>query len=193
MSVKPGSSTCPEMRDVTAPRSFHAPRFGFGACSLIELANRALMSSSLSVADQMQILRSGDDVATFALQHLGLPSDWRDTNEPGNTERCQDAVNRVFTLTRADIETCLATQGLEPEKLPPVRTTKDSHDGTYFIARRPGEWEYYYQERGFPWAGVTFDDLGEARKFLLNDFIPIWLEHLRVPCRTKDGRMMTSL
>lgn len=151
------------------------------------------MSSPLSTAEQMQVLQSNADVATWSLQHLGLPSEWRDTNEPGNTERCQDAVNRVFTLTRADIEASLAAQGLEPEQLPPVRTEKDSHDGTYFIAKPGGTWDYYYQERGFPWAGVTFNDLGEARKFLLNDFIPIWLEHLRVPCRTKDGRMIESL
>ena len=141
----------------------------------------------------MQVLRSGADVAAFALRHLGLPDEWRDTNEPGNTERCQDAVNRVFTLTRAEIEASLATQGLDPEQLPPVRTAEDSHDGTYFIAKPEGGWDYYYQERGSPWAGVTFDDLGEARKFLLNDFIPVWLAHLRIPCRTQDGRMITSL
>lgn len=151
------------------------------------------MSSPLSIAEQMQVLQSDADVATFALRHLGLPDEWRDTNEPGNTERCQDAVNRVFTLTRDEIETSLTAQGLEPEQLPLVRTEKDSHDGTYFIANSEGGWDYYYQERGSPWAGVTFDDLAEARKFLLNDFIPIWLEHLRVPCRTQDGRMITGI
>ncbi len=141
----------------------------------------------------MKVLLANADVATFALQHLSLPSDWRDTNEPGNTERCQDAVDRVFTLTRADIEASLAAQGIRPEQLPPVHTEANSHDGTYFITKPDGEWEYYYQERGSPWAGVTFDDLGEARKFLINEFIPIWLERLRIPCRAKDGRTLRSL
>lgn len=151
------------------------------------------MNATLSIAEQMQVLQSRDDVATWALARLGLPPEWRDTNEPGNTERCQDAVNRLFTLTRADIESSLAAQGFQPEDLPPVRTEVDSRDGSYFIAKGGGEWEFYYQERGFPWAGVTFDDLTEARKLLLNDFIPIWLSHLRVPCRTKDGRTIDSL
>lgn len=146
----------------------------------------------LSISEQMQVLQSRADVATFALEHLGLPEGWRDTNEPGNTERCQEAVNRVFRLTRADIEASLAAQDLQPEDLPPVRTKEDSRDGTYFIGNG-ASWEFYYQERGSPWAGVTFNDLAEARKFLLNEFIPVWLEHLRVPCRTKDGRSITSL
>lgn len=28
---------------------------------------------SLTIAEQMQVLQSGADVATFALEHLGLP------------------------------------------------------------------------------------------------------------------------
>ena len=35
--------------------------------------------------------------------------------------------------------------------------------------------------------------IAEARKLLLNDFIPIWLEHLRAPCRTKDGKVIREL
>ncbi len=142
----------------------------------------------------MKVLLALADVATFALQHLGLPAEWRETNDaPENTQRCQDAVNRVFTLTREDIEASLAAQGMQPEQLPPVRTVKDSADGSYFIAKPGNAWEYYYQERGSPWAGATFGDLGEARKFLINEFIPVWLKHLRVPCRTQDGRTIESL
>jgi len=141
----------------------------------------------------MQVLQSREDVATWSLDYLALPSEWRDTNEDGNTERCQDAVNRVFTLTRADIEASLAAQGVLPESLPPIRTEQDSHDGSYFIANASGDWDYYYQERGHPWASVTFDDLGEARKFLINEFIPSWLEHLRVSCRAKTGKKIESL
>lgn len=147
----------------------------------------------LTIAEQMKVLQSREDVATFSLAHLGLPPEWRDTNEEGNTERCQDAVNRVFTLTRKDIEDSLAAQGLQPENLPPVSTEVDSHDGSYFISKRRGEWEFYYQERGSPWASATFDDLAEARKFLINYFIPVWLDHLHVPCRTKTGKTILSL
>ena len=64
---------------------------------------------ALSIAEQMDVLRSNADVATFALEHLGLPAAWRDTTQPENTARCQDAVNRVFSLTRADIEAALGT------------------------------------------------------------------------------------
>ncbi|MDZ4401213.1 hypothetical protein [Prosthecobacter sp.] len=147
---------------------------------------------SLSIAEQMQVLQSREDVATWSLKHLGLPPEWRDTNEPGNTERCQEAVNRLFTLTRPDIEASLAAQDLQPEDLPPIRTETGLRDGSYFIAEGK-DWEYYYQERGHPWAHAVFDDLTEARKLLLNDFIPIWLEHLRVPCRTKTGKVITEL
>lgn len=77
----------------------------------------------LSIAEQMKVLQSREDVATWALAHLNLPSEWRDTNEDDNTERCQEAVNKLFTLTRADIEVSLAAQGLQPENLPPVSTT----------------------------------------------------------------------
>ena len=150
-------------------------------------------AAPLSIAEQMKVLQSREDVATWALAHLGLPPEWRDTNEEGNTERCQEAVNRVFTLTRKDIEASLAAQGLQPEKLPPVSTEVGARDGSYFISKRRGEWEFYYQERGFPWAGTTFDDLAEARKFLINYFIPVWLDHLHVPCRTKDGKMIKEL
>lgn len=150
-------------------------------------------NAPLSIAEQMKVLQSQEDVATWSLARLGLPPEWRDTNEEGNTERCQEAVNRLFTLTRADIEASLAAQGLQPEDLPPISTKEGSRDGTYFISKRRGEWEFYYQERGFPWAGTTFDDLVEARKFLINYFIPIWLDHLHVPCRTKDGKMIKEL
>ncbi|MBL9131650.1 MAG: hypothetical protein JNG86_10650 [Verrucomicrobiaceae bacterium] len=149
-------------------------------------------SSTLSVSEQMQILQSGADVATWALAHLGLPPEWRDTNEPGNAERCQDAVDRLFTLTRADIESSLAAQGIQPEDLPGLSTTPGSRDGSYFVAE-DGGWHYYFQERGYPWAGAQFDDLAEARKLLLNAFIPVWLSHLHIPCRTKQGKMIKSL
>ena len=146
----------------------------------------------LSIAEQMQVLQSCEDVATWSLNYLGLPPEWRDTNEKGNTERCQEAVNRVFTLTRADITASLATQDLQPEKLPRYATIPDSQDGWYFIAKA-GEGQLYYQERGFSNVLVTFNDLAEARKLLLNEWIPIWLEHLRVPCRTKEGKIMLEM
>lgn len=145
-----------------------------------------------SVAEQMRVLCSGEDVARYALQHLGLHAEWRDTNEPGNTERCQEAVNQVFTLTRADVEAGLAAQGLQPENLSRFYTKKDSRDGWYFIPKKGG-WDFYWQERGYPNFLVSFDDLAEARKLLINEFIPVWLEHLHVPCRAKDGRTLTRL
>jgi hypothetical protein len=147
----------------------------------------------LSIAEQMKVLQSQEDVATWSLAHLGLPEEWRDTNEEGNTERCQEAVGRVFTLTRAEIETSLAAQGLQPEDLPQVSTKADSRDGTYFVSKRRGEWEFYFQERGIAWPDVTFDDLAEARKFLINYFIPVWLDRLHVPCRKKGGKMIKEL
>jgi hypothetical protein len=146
----------------------------------------------LSIAEQMQVLQSREDVATWSLAHLGQPSEWRDTNEPGNTERCQDAVNQLFTLTRADIEASLAAQGLQPENLPPFHTKPGSRDGSYFVAQGK-TWELYFQEREGKWASAVFDDLTEARKLLINYFIPVWLEHLRVPCRTKSGKLIKEL
>jgi len=140
----------------------------------------------------MEVLLSRADVATWSLERLGLPPEWRDTNVPGNTERCRDAVDGLFTLTRAELESWLADHLLLPEQLPGVRTTKDSNDGTYFIAR-PGGWDYFYQERGAPWAGVTFDSLDEARTLLINEFLPIWLSRLDRPCRTREGKMITRL
>lgn len=150
------------------------------------------MSSPLSVAEQIQVIHSRQDIATWSLASLGLPPEWRDTNEPGNTGRCQEAVDRIFTLTRADIEAELASRGLVPEQLPHVSTKPDSHDGAYFIAKR-GAWEYYYQERGMPWRGAIFDDLDEARKLLLNDYLPTWLRRLHVPARTRDGQIITKI
>ncbi len=146
----------------------------------------------LSVAEQMQVLQSREDVATWSLARLGLPPEWRDTNEPGNTERCEGAVSRLFTLTRADVEASLASQGLQPENLPPYHTQPGSRDGSYFIAQGK-TWELYFQERESKWASAVFDDLTEARKLLLNVWLPIWLEHLRVPCRTKSGKVITEL
>ncbi len=150
-------------------------------------------TETLTIAEQMQVLQSRVDVATWALAHLGLPHEWRDTNEEGNTERCQEAVDRVFTLTRKDIEASLAAQGLQPEQLPGVNTQVGGSDGSYFISKRRGEWEFYYQERGCPWVSATFNDLAEARQFLINFFIPGWLNHLYVDCRTKDGKMIKEL
>lgn len=154
--------------------------------------NRERMNSPLSITEQMEVLLSAADVATFALQHLGLPSDWRDTNEPDNTKRCQEAVDRVFTLSRADIEASLATQGLQPEQLPGYRTEPGSRDGTYFVSHGK-TWEMYFQEREGKWASAVFDDLTEARKLLVNVWLPVWLHHLRVPCRTKDGKVIEQL
>lgn len=150
------------------------------------------MSSPLSVAEQIQVIHSRQDIATWSLARLGLPPEWRDTNDPGNSERCQEAVDRIFTLTRADIEAELASRGLVPEQLPHVSTKPDSRDGAYFIAKR-GAWEYYYQERGMPWREAIFDDLNEARKLLLNDYLPIWLRRLHVPARTRDGQIITKI
>ena len=150
------------------------------------------MTHPLSVAEQMKVLQSGADVATFALEHLRQPPEWRDTNEDGNIERCQDAVNRVFTLTRADVEASLAAQGLPPEKLPYYYTEPGSRDGSYFIAQGK-TWELYFQEREGKWAGAVFDDLTEARKLLINVWLPIWLKHLHVPCRTKNGKVIEQL
>ncbi|WP_395747277.1 hypothetical protein [Prosthecobacter sp.] len=147
----------------------------------------------LSIAEQMKVLQSREDIATWSLAHLGLPSAWRDTNEEGNTGHCQNAVNQLFTLTRADIEASLAAQGLQPEDLPPTLTKPGSRDGSYFITKGKTQWEYYFQERECRWPSATFTDLGEARKLLLNEWIPIWLDHLRVPCRTKDGKVIESL
>ena len=150
-------------------------------------------AAPLSIVEQMKVLQSREDVATWSLAHLGLPPEWRDTNEDGNAERCQEAVNRIFTLTRADIEASLAAQGLQPENLPPVSTKEGGRDGSYFISKRRDEWEFYHQERGFPYVSATFNDLAEARQFLINYFIPVWLNHLYVDCRTKDGKMIKEL
>ena len=43
---------------------------------------RMSTSAKLSIAEQMRVLQSEADVATWALEHLGLPPEWRDTNEP---------------------------------------------------------------------------------------------------------------
>jgi len=150
------------------------------------------MSSPLSIHEQIQVIHSRQDIATWSLARLGLPPEWRDTNEPGNTERCHEAVDRIFTLTRTDIEAELASQGVVPEQLPHVATKLASQDGAYFIAG-PGTWEYFCQERGMRWCEAIFDDLNEARKLLLNDYLPIWLSRLHVPARTSDGRYLTQL
>lgn len=150
------------------------------------------MNSPLSIAEQMQVLQSDADVALWSLERLGLPEEWRDTNEPGNAQRCQDAVNQLFTLTRPDIEASLAAQGLQPEQLPHYHTEPGSRDGTYFI-RQGKTWELYFQEREGKWASAVFDDLDEARKLLINLWIPVWLDHLRVPCRTQSGKVIRDL
>lgn len=150
------------------------------------------MSSPLSIHEQIQVIHSRQDLATWSLARLGLPPEWRDTSIPGHTQRCQEAVDRLFTLTRADIEAELASRGDAPEQLPHVFTKLGSRDGNYFIAE-PGRYEYYSQERGMPWCEAIFDDLNEARKLLLNDYLPIWLSRLRVPARTKDGQVITQM
>lgn len=150
------------------------------------------MASPLSIAEQMTVLQSGTDIATWSLKKLGLPDAWRDTNEPGNTERCQEAVDKLFTLTRADVEASLATQGVRPEIAAKFETEPGSRDGHYFI-QKGRLWVAYYQERGFPNFSAEFDDLGEARKMLLNEFIPVWLQRLRVKCRTKSGKKIEGI
>lgn len=140
----------------------------------------------------MEVLLSRTDIATWSLERLGLPSEWRDTSVPGNTDRCQEAVDRLFTLTRAELEAWLADNDLSPEDLPGVRREKGSRDGTYFIADE-GVWKYYFQERGSPWMGLTFDDLVEARTLLVNEFLPIWLSRLDLPCRTREGKRITRM
>ena len=98
------------------------------------------MTSPLSLAEQIQVIHSRQDIAAWSLARLGLPAEWRDTNEPGNTARCQQAVDRLFTLTRAELEASLAAQNLVPEQLPHVETTRGSHDGAYFIALGRDRW-----------------------------------------------------
>lgn len=149
-------------------------------------------SPSLSIDEQIQVLQSDADIATWSLKKLGLPDEWRDTNEPGNTERCQEAVDRLFTLTRADVEASLEAQGVPPEKAARFETEPGSRDGFYFM-QKGKVWVAYYQERGYPNFSAEFDDLGEARKLLINHFIPIWLERLRVQCRTKGGKKIETI
>lgn len=150
------------------------------------------MRDSLSVLEQVRILRSGIDVATWSLERLGLPPEWRDTNLPANTERCQEAVDLLFTLTRAEIESELAALGLQPEQLGHVLLESGSRDGHYFVPH--GDvWEIYYQEREGRWVEAIFDDLVEARTFLLNLWLPVWLDPLLVTARTRDGKRVTRL
>lgn len=167
-----------------------------GACHSTESTNLPRMSliprDTPSIAEQMQVLWSGEDVAVWSLRYLGLPPQWRDTDVEGNTERCQHAVNRLFTLTRADVDASLAAKGLPPEKLTHYHTEPGSRDGTYFIASG-STWEIYFQEREGKWAGAVFDDLAEARKLLVNMWLPPWLTHLRTSCRVKNGRSIESL
>lgn len=145
------------------------------------------MRHDLTLSEQIDVLRSGVDLATWSLERLGLPSEWRDTNAPGNTERCHDAVDRLFTLTRGEVESGLAALGVNPEDLGHVRLVADARDGHYFISK-DGAWEIYYQERGGRWIEVIFSDLVEARQFLLNLWLPVWLHRLRVPCRLRNGK-----
>ena len=151
-----------------------------------------MTTPSLSLAAQMEVLRSRTDIASWSLAHLGLPEEWRDTNLPGNTERCQDAVDQLFTLTRSELEDWLAGNAIRPEQLPGIRTEKGSRDGAYFITENDS-WQYYLQERGSPYAGVTFDSLAEAHALLINEFLPVWLSRLALPCRTGDGKVITCL
>lgn len=151
------------------------------------------MSTPPSLAEQIEAIHSRQDLATWALARLGQPKEWRDTNQPGNTQRCQAAVDQLFTLTRADLEADLAARGLVPEKLPHVETRPGSMDAAYFIETRPGLWEFYYQEREMKWRQVHFNDLQEARKLVLNTYLPVWLRRLHVPARTRDGQRITEM
>ena len=133
----------------------------------------------------MQVLLSDADVAAFALQHLGWPAECRDCTQPGNADRCQEAVDRVFTLTCEEVVAHLESACLPPGPGGRVRILADSRDGWYLIERE-GEWDFYWQERGFPNFLWTFDDPAEARKAVIN-LLPTWLKRLHLPCRTKDG------
>lgn len=151
-----------------------------------------MTSPSLSLAAQMEVLLSRSDIASWSLARLGLPEAWRDTHLPGNTERCQDAVDRLFSLTRSELEDWLAGNALRPEQLPGIHTEKGARDGAYFIAEKD-RWHYYLQERGFPYASATFDSLREAHTLLINEFLPVWLSRLTRPCRTREGKVITRL
>jgi hypothetical protein len=144
------------------------------------------MSSPIPLSEQIDVLRSRADVATWALARLGHPPEWRDTNQPGNRERCREAVDGLFNLTRAELEAGLVGLGLDPDDLGHVHLEEGSRDGLYCLSR--GEIrEVYYQERGGRWIEAVFSDRGEARKFLLNLWLPSWLDRLCVPCRTSGG------
>lgn len=149
------------------------------------------MREGLDLDGQIEVLRSGVDPATWSLERLGLPAEWRDTNVPGNTGRCQDAVDRLFTVTREEVEGALAGLGLQPEQLGHVYLEPGSRDGTYCVTRG-GKTEVYLQERGGRWAEVVFDDPAEARRFLLNLWLPVWLHRLRVPCRLRNGKSVVD-
>lgn len=145
------------------------------------------MSEPPTLSGQVGILRSGVDIATWSLERLGLPASWRDTNVPGNAAHCQEAVDRLFTLRRADLEAELVSLGLVPEQLGHVHLQAGSRDGLYFIIRG-NILEIYLQEREGRWAEALFSELDEARKFLLNLWLPVWLKRLRVPCLRRDGK-----
>ena len=171
------------------PVNVHSP----GLAPMPPRACLKCMNATPSIAEQIAAVHSRQDIAAWALARLGLPPEWRDTNEPGNTQRCQEAVDRLFSLSRSDIEADLAARGIMPEQLPHVETQPGSHDGAYFVPRAGRGWDYYYQERGMTWCSVGFDDLEEARRLILNDYLPVWLRRLHVPARTRDGRRITRM
>jgi hypothetical protein len=83
--------------------------------------------------------------------------------------------------------------GLMLERFGPLTVLHQEQAYPPVIARGFGVWEFYHQEPGFPYVSATFNDLAEARKLLINYFIPVWLNHLYVDCLTKEGTMIRDL
>jgi hypothetical protein len=124
------------------------------------------------------------DIAWWSLKRLGLPESWRDTNVPGNAERCADAVKKAVTVTRADVDAYLEKNAVRPESW--QRTAPGSEDGSYLV-QSPDGWRFYTQERGHAFFELLFPTLPEARKYLVNLRLGPWLQHLHVPCTTSQG------
>lgn len=53
------------------------------------------LAAGPSLAGQTGVIHSRQDIAAWALARPGLPPEWRDTNGPGNTPRCQEAADHL--------------------------------------------------------------------------------------------------